>query len=87
MNLPISLDRPALLPVTAITENASAFRDARQSHPDFVYRGKLLEAALDRSYRPQNNLQVSSEYRRAINSYQMTAQELPVIGRILDGYI
>ena len=86
MNLPISLDRQAPRPVTAVAEAASAFRDARQQ-PSPVYRGELLEEALDRSYRPQANLQVSPENRRAIDTYQMIAGESSLIGKILDGYI
>ncbi len=88
MQFPISLDRPVTRPVNPIADNAAGFRDARHQQPsNYVYRGELLETASDKSYRPEYNLQISPENRRAISSYQKIASEAPVVGRILDGYI
>ena len=88
MNLPISADRPITQPVTAVSASTSDSRDASQQRPSgYVYRGELLETVSDRSYRPQYNLQISPENRRAINSYQRVATEETVVGRILDGFI
>lgn len=88
MQLPTSLEHGVTRPVTAIADNPAAFRDPRQQQPSsFVYRGDLLENAGEREYRPQYNLQISPENRRAINSYQKVAEEPQRLGRILDGYI
>ena len=88
MHLPIILDQAVTRPVTSIADSATAFRDARQGQAStYVYRGELLESAIDRAYRPQFNLQISPENRRAIDSYQKIADEQPVVGRILDGYV
>ena len=88
MSLPISLDRPAMLPVTPVADSAEGFRENRQQQPSgYVYRGELLETANDRAYRPQANLQISPENRRAISAYHKIADEPPVLGKILDGYI
>ena len=88
MQLPTTLERGITRPVTPIAENPAGFRDPRQQ-PEraFVYRGELLESAGDKQYRPQYNLEVSPENRRAINSYQKVADEAPQLGRILDGFI
>ena len=89
MHFPTNLDRPATLPVTPVEDSSSTgFRDARQQQrPGYVYRGELLDTVTDRAYRPGYNLQISPENRRAINTYQKIADESPVVGRILDGYI
>jgi len=88
MHFPISLDRSVTRPVAPVADSAEGFRDARQQQSsDFVYRGELLETVTDKSYRPAHNLQISPENRRAIYSYQKIANEAPVVGRILDGYI
>ena len=89
MHFPTNLDRPAILPVTPVEDSGSTgFLDARQQQrPDFVYRGELLYKVTDRAYRPGYNLQISPENRRAINTYQKIANESPIVGRILDGYI
>ena len=88
MQFPISLDRPLTRPVNPIAENGASLADARQQQASgYVYRGEVLETASDRSYRPEYNLQISPENRRAISSYQKIASEGPVVGRILDGYI
>ncbi len=88
MQLPISVEHGTTRPVTAIADNPAGFRDPRQQQPSaFVYRGELLETLGDRQYRPQYNVQISPENRRAIASYQKVADEPAVLGRILDGYI
>ncbi len=88
MQLPTSVERGVTRPVTAIADNPAGLRDPRQQQPSsFVYRGELLETMGEREYRPQYNLQVSPENRRAINSYQKVANEPPVLGRILAGFI
>ena len=88
MQLPTSVEHSVTRPVTAIADNPAGFRDARQQpQPSFVYRGELLENAGEREYRPQYNLQVSPENRRAINSYRQVAEEPQKLGRILDGFI
>ena len=87
MNLPISANPPNRT-VTAVSDSASEFRNAgQQQPPGYIYRGELLESLSDRSYRPQYNLQISPENRRAIASYQRVFNEEPVVGRILDGFI
>jgi hypothetical protein len=88
MQLPISLERPATRPVTPISDNAEGFRNDREQQTSrYVYRGELLQSANDRAYRPQANLQISPENRRAISAYHKIADEPPVLGKILDGYI
>lgn len=89
MQLPIYPDRPAARPVSSVTDNASDFRDAsKQPSPGYVYRGELLEGVgNDRRYRPQLNLQVDPQNRRAINAYQQVASDPPLLGRVLDGFI
>ncbi len=87
MHFPISLDRPVTRPVTPVADSAAGSRDARQQSSGYVYRGELLETVTDKTYRPAYNLQISPENRRAINSYQKIANEAPVVGRILDGFI
>jgi len=87
MHFPISLDRPVTRPVTPVADSTAGSRDARQPSAGSVYRGELLETVTDRTYRPAYNLQISPENRRAINSYQKIANEAPVVGRILDGFI
>ena len=80
MHFPISLDRPLTRPVAPIAETPAGNRDARRQQPsNHVYRGELLERLGDKSYRPQLNLQISPENRRAINSYQKIAGEGPVV--------
>ncbi len=88
MQFPISLDRPLTHPVNPIADNGASLRDSRQQQASsYVYRGEVLETVSDRSYRPEYNLQISPENRRAISSYQKIASGAPVVGRILDGYI
>ena len=88
MYLPISAEQSIARPVTPVNRAAEDSGDsARQHSPGYIYRGELLETVGDRSYRPQYNLQISPENRRAITSYQKIASEQPVIGRILDGFI
>ena len=88
MYLPISADRAVTRPITAVADAASDFRDASQQQPSgYVYRGELLETANERAYRPQYNLQISPENRRAITTYQQVAAEPAIVGRILDGFI
>lgn len=88
MSLPISLDRPAMRPVTPVAGGAEGFRENRQQQPSgYVYRGELLQTVSDRAYRPRANLQISPENRRAISTYQKIADEPPVLGMILDGYL
>ena len=87
MQLPTTLEQGLTRPVTAIADNPAAFRDPRQQPSSFVYRGELLETVGDREYRPQYNLQISPENRRAINSYRQVAEEPQQLGRILDGFI
>ena len=88
MHLPISLDWPLPRPVTPVADSSESFRENRQQQPSsYVYRGELLETVSDKAYRPQPNLQISPENRRAINAYQRIADEPLQLGRILDGYI
>ena len=88
VHLPISLDQPVTRPVTEVSGGAPGFRDATRQQPSpYVYRGEVLETLTDKAYRPKYNLQISPENRRAINSYQMVADEQPIIGRILDGFV
>lgn len=88
MHFPTSLERTATLPVNPVEDSGDGFRDARQQQrPGYVYRGELLDTVSDRSYRPGHNLQISPENRRAIDTYQQIADESPMVGRILDGYI
>ena len=76
MHLPTSLDQPATRPVAPVADNAAGFRDARRQQPSsHIYHGELLDTVSDRSYRPQLNLQVSPENRRAITAYQKIADE------------
>jgi len=87
--LPIYPDRPETRPVAPVSDSASEFGDAsKQSPSTYVYRGELLEAvANDRRYRPQLNLQIDPDNRRAINTYQSVASDPPLMGRLLDGFI
>jgi hypothetical protein len=88
MHFPTSLERTATLPVNPVEDSGDGFRDARQQQrPSYVYCGELLDTVSDRSYRPGHNLQISPENRRAIDTYQQIADESPMVGRILDGYI
>lgn len=88
MQLPISLERPATRPVAPVTDNADGLRNDREQQASrYVYRGELLQGASERAYRPQANLQISPENRRAISAYHKIADEPPAIGKILDGYI
>lgn len=88
MHFPINLDRPVTRPVAPLADSTAGFPDARQQRPsNYVYHGELLDAASDKSYRPQHNLQISPENRRAINTYQKAAGDEPVVGKILDGFI
>lgn len=87
--LPIYPDRPETRPVASISDSASEFRDASKQPPStYVYRGELLEAvANDRRYRPQLNLQIDPDNRRAIDTYQRVASDPPLMGRLVDGFI
>ncbi len=89
MQLPIYPDRPVTRPVTSVADSASEFRDASKKSPStYVYRGELLDSiANDRRYRPQLNLQIDPDKRRAIDTYQRVASEPPLMGRLLDGFI
>ena len=88
MHFPVTLDRPLTQPVAPVAGNPAGNRDARQQQAsNYVYRGELLETVGDKSYRPQSNLQISPENRRAITSYQKIVSDEPVIGKILDGYV
>ena len=88
MSLPISLDRPALRPVSPVADGTEGFRENRQQRPaGYVYRGELLDTVSDRAYRPRADLQISPENRRAISAYHKIADEPPVLGKILDGYV
>jgi hypothetical protein len=88
MHFPTSLERTATLLVNPVEDSGDGFRDARQQQrPSYVYCGELLDTVSDRSYRPGHNLQISPENRRAIDTYQQIADESPMVGRILDGYI
>ncbi len=89
MQLPIYPDRPETRPVSPVADSASEFSDAsKQSPSTYVYRGELLEAvANDRRYRPQLNLQIDPDNRRAIDTYQRVASDPPLMGRLLDGFI
>jgi hypothetical protein len=88
MHLPSVLERPITRPVTSVTDSAAGFRDASRQQPsNHVYRGELLDTVTDRSYRPEHNLQISPQNRRAISTYRNTANPQPVIGKILNGYI
>jgi hypothetical protein len=75
--------------VAVVADSAGEFRDASKQPPyAYVYRGELLETvANDKRYRPQLNLQVDPQNRRAIESYQRVASEPPLVGQILDGFI
>ena len=87
MYLPTSLEPATTRPVTAVAESAG-LRDQRQQQPSaFVYRGEWLESAARPEYRPQYNLQISPENRRAIATYQKVSGEPPLVGKILDGFI
>jgi len=87
--LPLYQDRPTTRSVAVVADGAGEFRDASKQPPyAYVYRGELLEAvASDKRYRPQINQQIDPQNRRAIESYQRTASEPPLVGRILDGFI
>ena len=87
--LPVYQDRPATRSVAVVADSAGEFRDASKQSPyAFIYRGELLEAvASDKRYRPQLNLQIDPQNRRAIESYQRVASEPPLVGQILDGFI
>ncbi len=89
MQLPIYPDRPETRPVSPVADSAREFRDAsKQPSATYVYRGELLEAvANDRRYRPQLNLQIDPNNRRAIDTYQRVASDPPMVGRLLDGFI
>ncbi|MDH3446534.1 MAG: hypothetical protein OEO18_00165 [Gammaproteobacteria bacterium] len=88
MHLPSVLERPITRPVTSVSDSAAGFRDASRQQPSTrVYRGELLDTVTDRSYRPEPNLQISPQNRRAISTYRNTANPQPIIGRILNGYI
>ena len=89
MHFPIILDRPVTQPVAEVADNASQFRDASKRQPStYVYRGELLEGlANDKRYRPQSNLQVAPQNRRAIDTYQNVANMRAVVGRVLDGFV
>lgn len=85
MQLPIYPDRPVARPVSSVTDNASGYRDAsKQPSPHYVYRGELLEGVgNDRRYRPQPNLQVDPQNRRAIDTYH--SKSYPIL-RYWDAY-
>ena len=87
--LPLYQDRPPTLPVAVVADSAADSRDAsKQPRYAYIYRGELLEAvANDKRYRPQLNLQIDPQNRRAIESYQRVASEPPLMGQILDGFI
>ena len=87
--LPIYPDWPETRPVASVSDSASEFRDASNQPPStYVYRGELLEAvANDRRYRPQLNLQIDPDNRRAIDTYQRVASDPPLMGRLVDGFI
>ncbi len=88
MALPISLEQSATRSIIPVSNSAEDFRDTRQQQPStYVYHGELLETDSDRRYRPQLNLQISPENRRAISTYHKIADEPARPGRILDGYI
>jgi hypothetical protein len=89
IQLPVYSDRPETRPVASVSDSASEFRDASKQPPStYVYRGELLEAvANDRRYRPQLNLQIDPDNRRAIDTYQRVASDPPLMGRLLDGFI
>jgi hypothetical protein len=84
MQFPISLDRAPTRAVSPIADNSAELRDEGRQQAS---NGEVLESSSDRSYKPEYNLQISPENRRAINSYRQTANAAPVVGRILDGYI
>jgi len=87
--VPIYQDRPSTRSVAVVEDNAGEFRDASKQAPyAYIYRGELLDSvAGDKRYRPQVNLQIDPQNRRAIESYQRVAAEPPLVGQILDGFI
>lgn len=87
--LPNYPDRPETRPVASVSDSASEFRDASKQPPStYVYRGEVLEAVgNDRRYRPQLNLQIDPDNRRAIDTYQRVASDPPLMGRLVDGFI
>lgn len=87
--LTVSLDRPAISPVTSVADGANEFRDASKQNPStYVHRGEVIEAiANDKRYRPQPNPQIGSQNQRAIATYQKVLSDPPLIGLLVDGYI
>ena len=87
--LPLYQDRPPTLPVVAVADSAADSRGAgKQPRYAYIYRGELLEAvANDKRYRPQLNLQIDPDNRRAIDTYQSVASDPPLMGRLVDGFI
>ncbi len=87
--LPIYPDRPLTRPVVSVADSKSDFADVtRQLAPTYVYRGELLDPVVsDNRYRPQLNLQIDPQNRRAIDSYQRAVSDPPIKGLILDGFI
>jgi len=75
--------------VSVVANSAGEFRDAsKQASSSYVYRGELLEAvANDKRYRPQFNQLINPENQHAIDSYRRVADEPPLVGQILDGFI
>lgn len=87
IHYPTSLDRSATRPVTPVGDDAASLSVARQRPSGHIYRGELLETVADKTYKPQYNLQISPENRRAINTYHKIVNQAPLVGRFLDGYI
>ena len=88
MHFPVYANPASTRPVTSVAASTDGYGDVGRQRPSIpVYRGELLDAPVERQYRPQYNLQISPENRRAIHTYQKVAQEQPVIGRILNGFI
>ena len=81
-------DRPSTRPVDAVVA-IDQLRDRERQYPsDFVFKGEVVDSTSDdKRYRPQANLQINPENKRAISLYQQVSSNQSVSGRILDRFI
>ena len=86
VNLPVVPERSTTRRVDAVAEGR--LHDATRQRQPCVYRGELLDGMPpERRYRPQPNLQIDPQNRRAINAYLSVLDEPPLIGQLVDGKI
>ena len=73
----------------AVSDSGEDSRDRLRQHPsNYVFRGEVVDPVVaDKQYRPQYNLQIDPQNKRAISLYQSIASDQRGSGRILDRFV